>query len=131
MDLLRKHSDVYPTGMADIHFAFPVESEEEEELRLNFNWEPALMSELSSQYPSDDDLDTNRARLIEEPEGGLEKPEVELLMYAIPHHQERIRPTLDSSNTVQSVGCMPTIHGTACPVSHILYYIHIYTYIYF
>ena len=26
------------------------------------------------------------------------KPPVELLMFAIPHHQERLRPTEDSSN---------------------------------
>ena len=38
MDLLRTHADVYPTGKADVQFTFPVESAEEEELRLNFNW---------------------------------------------------------------------------------------------
>lgn len=38
MELLRVHSDVYPTGKADVRFTFPVESAEEEELRLNFNW---------------------------------------------------------------------------------------------
>lgn len=38
MELLRAHSDVYPTGKADVRFTFPVASEEEEELRLNFNW---------------------------------------------------------------------------------------------
>lgn len=44
-------------------------------------------------------------------------PEIELLTYAIPHHQERMRPTQESSNFVHSVGCTPTIHGTACPVT--------------
>ena len=38
MELLRIHADVYPTGKADVQFTFPVESAEEEELRLNFNW---------------------------------------------------------------------------------------------
>lgn len=45
--LLRKHAEVYPTGKADIRFTFPVQSQEEEELRLNFNWEPAYMGNLA------------------------------------------------------------------------------------
>jgi hypothetical protein len=36
--LLRDHSDVYPTGKADVRFTFPVESAMEEELRLDFTW---------------------------------------------------------------------------------------------
>ncbi|RYG65845.1 hypothetical protein EON64_11075, partial [archaeon] len=42
-------------------------------------------------------------------------PTVELLMFALPHHQERMRTIIGSSNMVQNAGCMPTIHGTACP----------------
>ena len=106
MDLLRAHSDVYPTGKADVRFTFPVESAEEEELRLNFNWEPAYMSAMKNQ--SDDDL-ISIAPLIG-------RPDVELLMFAIPHHQERLSPTEQSSNFVHSIGCTPTLHGMACPV---------------
>ena len=48
--------------------------------------------------------------------GGLQIPRVELLMFATPHHQERLRAIISSSNSVQNVGCTPTIHGPACPV---------------
>ncbi len=44
----------------------------------------------------------------------------ELLMYALPHHQERMRSIAGSSDAVLSSGCMPTIHGTACPVREFL-----------
>lgn len=43
IELLRNHSDVYPTGNADVRFTFPVESAEEEELRLDFNWYVMMM----------------------------------------------------------------------------------------
>jgi hypothetical protein len=108
MDLLRAHSDVYPTGKADVRFTFPVESAEEEELRLNFNWEPAYMSAMGNL--SDDD------RISLTPAIG--RPDVELLMYAIPHQQERLSATEQSSNFVHSVGCTPTLHGMACPVRY-------------
>ena len=50
---------------ADIQFTFPVQSSEEEELRLIFNWKSALMSDLAkfdnddSLYPSDSFADQN------------------------------------------------------------------------
>ena len=44
----------FPSGNADIRFTFPVQSSEEEELRLNFNWEPAYMSELNVDLGADD-----------------------------------------------------------------------------
>ena len=46
------------------------------------------------------------------------RPDLELLMFAIPHHQERLSPTEQSSNFVHSIGCTPTLHGMACPVSN-------------
>ena len=107
MDLLRKHSDVYPTGKADVRFTFPVESEMEEELRLNLNWEPGHMSSLANG--GDDDMTSMT------PDIGI--PEVELLMFAIPHQQERLISTEKSSNKVYNIGCTPTLHGIACPVS--------------
>jgi endo-1,3(4)-beta-glucanase len=107
MQLLRNHSDIYPTGKADVRFTFPVESEEEEELRLNFNWEPAHMSRLANG--GDDDM-TSITPI-------LSRPEVELLMFAIPHQQERMQSTEQSSNKVHNIGCTPTLHGVACPVT--------------
>lgn len=107
MQLLRNHSDIYPTGKADVRFTFPVESEEEEELRLNFNWEPAHMSRLANG--GDDDM-TSITPI-------LSRPEVELLMFAIPHQQERMQSTEQSSNKVYNIGCTPTLHGVACPVT--------------
>lgn len=40
---------------ADIQFTFPVQSSEEEELRLIFNWKSALMSDMA-QFDNDDSL---------------------------------------------------------------------------
>lgn len=51
------------------------------------------------------------------PGAGLAVPPVELLMFALPHHQERLRPTAGSSNAVKNVGCQANLHGLACPVS--------------
>jgi endo-1,3(4)-beta-glucanase len=44
-------------------------------------------------------------------------PQVELLMYATPHHQGRLTPTIGSTNAISKSGCVPTIHGKACPVT--------------
>lgn len=94
--ILRDHADVYPTGDSDIHFVFPVVSTEEEELRLQFNWMPASMKELKG------------------PLGVTPGPLTELIMYALPHHQERVLPIVGSSNEVLDTGCVVTIHGNAC-----------------
>ena len=40
-----------PAGKADIRFTFPVLSEVEEELRLNFNWMPARCGVFSPPPP--------------------------------------------------------------------------------
>lgn len=113
--LLRKHADIYPTGNADIRFTFPVESEEEEELRLNFDWAPASMKLLSALNTTLDTVQGFEDPLI--PSSALTYDAVELLMFGIPHHQERLRGTAESSNKVQKIGCVPTLHGTACPIT--------------
>ena len=43
------------TAEADIQFTFPVQSSEEEELRLIFDWKSALMSDLA-KFDNDDSL---------------------------------------------------------------------------
>jgi hypothetical protein len=98
---------------ADIEFTFPIESKEEEELRLIFKWEPALMQKVGApeslaDFYSDPPLEIFPAQSI---------PSTEILMFALPHHQERLRTTIESSNKILKPGCMPTIHGIACPVS--------------
>jgi hypothetical protein len=103
--------DFSPPAHADIQFTFPVSCSEEEELRLILNWKPADMFEFANEEGSSDDAD-----LQVENQDGLSVPELELLMFALPHHQERLRPTGKSSNTVKSVGCQATLHGAACPV---------------
>jgi hypothetical protein len=111
--LLRNHAQLYPTGGADIEFTFPVLTEEEETLRLIFKWQPAYMNKIK--------LTTNVTDYFDDP--SAEKfppqkiPDHEILIFAIPHHQERLRETEESSNFVFTAGCMPTIHGFACPVS--------------
>ena len=102
--LLRKHADAYPTGAADIEFTFPTTSNDEEELRLIFDWKPKYMSQINGDV-----------RFDATPPAG--EPPVELLMYATPHHQQRLRQTLYSTNQViKNNGCLPTIHGSACLV---------------
>lgn len=100
---------------ADIEFTFPVESQEEEELRLIFNWSPAKMSNLPFKEDETGTLQFEDPPIEVFP--AQETPEVELLLFALPHHQERMRTTMESSNQVKDEGCMPTIHGIACPVS--------------
>lgn len=128
-NILRRHSDVFATGKmmlnlhintsislstiiakADIEFTFPVESAEEEELRLIFNWRPKFMSRIKD-YADLDSFDTDHDFVND-----TDKERSELLMFALPHHQERMRPISGSSNIVLDPGCMPTIHGVACPV---------------
>lgn len=106
--LLRDHAEVYPTSKADIGFTFPVSSSEEEELRLAINWRPSTMSSLRLEI-GDDDVDSQDAQI------GMTIPHTELLMFALPHHQERLRPSVGSSNAVQKFGCQRNIHGVACP----------------
>lgn len=127
---MRLHADVYATGKsftfnkemsvtlsifdftakADIEFTFPVESAEEEELRLIFNWRPKFMSRIK-QYTDLDSFDADHDYIADT---DIERNE--LLMFALPHHQERMRPISGSTNVVLEPGCMPTIHGVACPV---------------
>lgn len=107
--LLRDHAEVYPTAKADIGFTFPVSSSEEEELRLTLNWRPSTMSSIRSDETDDDGTDQ------QDENAGMKIPSTELLMFALPHHQERLRPIVGSSNAVQKDGCQRNIHGTACP----------------
>eukprot|EP00599_Poterioochromonas_sp_BG-1_P009041 CAMPEP_0173139988 /NCGR_PEP_ID=MMETSP1105-20130129/4598_1 /TAXON_ID=2985 /ORGANISM="Ochromonas sp., Strain BG-1" /LENGTH=938 /DNA_ID=CAMNT_0014052849 /DNA_START=75 /DNA_END=2891 /DNA_ORIENTATION=+ len=113
--MLRQHADIYPTARADIEFTFPTQSSEEEELRLIFKWQPASMAKIASSSPAgmsgDDFFDDPPSEIY--PAQAL--PPTEILMFALPHHQERMRPTIQSSNKVLAPGCMPTIHGIACP----------------
>jgi hypothetical protein len=103
--LLRKHADIYPSGNSDIWFAFPEEANEDDDIvMLNFDWMPGRMSKIKElgveQYQPLDDVGPDT---------------VELLMYASPHHQERLQASAQSSNEVQGVGCTPLLHGLACP----------------
>lgn len=110
-DLIRRHSDVYASGNANIEFQMPRKSAEEDELSLRFNWAPDLMSRISLLGP--DQFTETGSKLVPNP---ALSSSVELLMYAIPHHQERMTTLPDSTNQVLRVGCVPTLHGQACPV---------------
>jgi endoglucanase Acf2 len=72
-----------------------------------------LAASKSPDGSDDEDLDDILTTIAT---GGNHVPEVELLMFALPHHQERMKATLYSSNLVfHEIGCTPTIHGMACP----------------
>lgn len=77
-------------------------------LKLEFDWAPNLMSRVHLLAP-DQYVEVGAAV-------GNSLDGAELLLYAIPHHQERMTPVAESSNKVLSLGCTPTLHGTACPV---------------
>ena len=111
MEMLREHADIYPTADADIAFSFPVDHGEEEIIDLFFNWYPASMSMLNVF----DDANNDDENSIKTPPGPL-IPQVELLMFALPHHQDKIHTKVGSSNKILPYGCVPTLHGMACPV---------------
>lgn len=73
-----------------------MESKDEEELQLEFNWKAMSMKN------------------INQPRGFIPGPLPELLMFGLPHHQERIVPIVGSTNEVIKTECVPTIHGPAC-----------------
>jgi hypothetical protein len=106
--LLRNHSDIYPTTAADISFIFPSElndvnnMNEDVELRLVFDWAPASMADLNLAIPR-------------KPVSG-DLMSTQLLMFAIPHQQQRLQTTALSPNEVLGFGCTPTLLGFACPV---------------
>eukprot|EP01041_Mallomonas_annulata_P006550 gene6550-13248_t len=94
-ELLRRHADVYPTGKAHVSVAFPSGI-------IAFQWFPAYMSRLGTGRDIYQRLSTT--------------PAVEILMYALPHHQDQLLPQVGSSNEVLAYGCVPTLQGQVCPV---------------
>lgn len=97
-------------GHADIWFAFPDKTNDEDEIRLHFDWAPALMSQLGSRTidmggdPTLGNFDDRNTRAPQ------------MLTFALPHHQERLVSTPESTNKIVYLGCTPTLHGQACPV---------------
>ena len=84
---------------------------EEEELRLNFNWEQTSMSDFAATDAPDDFAYPTYV--------GKNNVNVnfDVLMYGIPHHQERLQPTAEITRLkVHAEGCTPTLHGMACPI---------------
>jgi hypothetical protein len=73
------------------------------------------MFDFATEEGSSDDVDMQMHN-----QDSLSIPELEVLMFALPHHQERLRPTAKSSNAVKDVGCQASLHGIACPVSTLL-----------
>jgi len=127
MKVLRDHADVFPTGRADVSFTFPSEQTPDEMLDLHFDWSPTTMSAWHERLEKSlskggvgfeyDDPDVNPSGPPEYPKlSSFGEAESELLMFALPHHQARIHPKVGSTNKVLAVGCVPTLHGQACPV---------------
>lgn len=92
-DLLREHSNIYASRNAHVSVAMPSGI-------LVFNWKPLHMSDLALDAPKK--------------HGVYDGPE--LLMFALPHHQDQILPQIGSSNEILEFGCVPTLQGQACPV---------------
>ncbi len=111
--LLRNHADAFPTGQADIRFTLSSTSEDEEQIRLIFNWNPPSMSQLTTSGS------TGTGGVGDFGKGALPNgiPAIELIMFATPHHQKCLQCTLHSSNEVIVYNfCFPAIHGNACLV---------------
>ena len=112
--LLRQYSKVYPTGFSDITFNFPTETKIDEEIRLNFDWAQVNVQDFANAEPLDS---------FSYPEEAFQRKDelavsrLDVLMYGIPHHQERLATTHETPIIkVHDVGCVPTIHGKACPI---------------
>lgn len=116
MDLLRNYSEFYPTGYAEIGFTFPSESRIEEELGLNFNWAQVSMTSFSNSLPKNKFHYNDKFGVAKQNFNEM-IPEGEILMFGIPHHQERLRKTSESNIVIYREGCTPTLHGQACPIS--------------
>ena len=106
MDMLRAHADAYPTYDADVSFTFPDTQTDSasEQIEVFLNWKPALMSQLRNKDVVGPDVDP------------FVTPKVELLMFALPHHTDKLHMKIGSSNRILGYGCVPTLHGFACPV---------------
>jgi hypothetical protein len=97
VDLLRRHSEVFPTGRADVGFTFPSEMATDESLDMHFNWAATSMS----QWHDNLALSISRGGAGFDYDSVPEGPPVyaadstdvggrnfeELLMFALPHHQ--------------------------------------------
>jgi len=113
--LLRQYSAIYPTGHSDITFTFPTETKIEEEIRLNFDWAQVNVHDFANTEPFDTFTYPEQV-LMRQEELTISRPDV--LMYGIPHHQERLATTHETPIIkIHDFGCVPTIHGKACPIS--------------
>lgn len=90
-------------------FTFPANHKADEVLDLEFEWWPITFQ----QWHENKQLGVVSSPSPPE----LSIPRVELLMYALPHHQERLHAKVGSSNAVLDIGCYPTLHGRVCPVT--------------
>jgi len=125
MRLLREHSNIYP-GTPSVSYAYssPVRFKAEPKTSyIYFDWSPRSMTRDALEYK----MSVNESSDISTEEGiwfapqssvlGLSNEKKELLMYALPHHTDILRPLPDiSSNTVLE-HCVQSLHGNACLVS--------------
>lgn len=97
VELLREHSEVFPTGRADVGFTFPSDLTMDESIDLHFNWAATSMSQWHDNLALSNaaggvgfDYDSvPQGPPVNAPDstdvGGRHSPE--LLMFALPHHQ--------------------------------------------
>lgn len=98
--MLIERADVYPTAAGSVEY-FPDSSSGTVDIR--FDWQPALMSDLSSS--------TERAKQAKS------SGDLELITFAVPHHQSQLVSLDTSSNTLFDFSVTPTLHGAAKLVS--------------
>jgi len=135
--LLRTHAPVYPTSQATVTFD-PPDEDTDDNMGILFAWNPQNMHHKSRQHdPSSTSSSTSssssssssykssasssssfrhtntHSRSLKTPLG---IPEIELLTYALPHHQMILTSRMGSSNKILKYGCVTTLHGEACPV---------------
>lgn len=96
--MLRGHAGIFPTGNPNVDIEFPKESHNTS--HVTFDWEPKTFQQSNGIMESSDQSESK-----------------ELLMFALPHHQEMMEPINGvSTNVILKDFCKATFHGPACLV---------------
>lgn len=117
--ILRDHADIYPSDPS-VSYAYssPVTVvPDTKSAYIYFDWSPRSMKADVLDYMSSLEESQNQAgKWWARPQIlGASKQKTELLMYALPHHIDIMRPIADlSSNSVVANNCVQSLHGNAC-----------------
>ena len=118
--VLRDHADVYPSNPS-VSYAYssPVGLKPDtKSAYIYFDWSPRSMKRDVLDYSSTVKESRNQAvKWWAQPQIlGLSKQKKELLMYALSHHVDILRPLAEKSSNSVVGHCVQSLHGNACLV---------------